>query len=217
MAQHEHHAHHGHRPEGKPKLTYFAGRGRAETTRLLFHDAGIEFDDVRLSDVTPLKPELLYGQVPLLEWGGVRLVQSVTIARFVARVTGHYGESAVEGAKIDQLLDGIIDHHAAAGAIRQHPEGSEERKKATEKFLAEAVPRFYGAFEKQIKASGGAFLLGQKLSLGDVALFNLLDNNKVNFPQINLDSYPALKKLAADVAARPKIAAWLAKRPNTPF
>src|SRR4051794_34472014 len=88
---HDHaHAHaHGHgRPEGKPKLTYFNGRGLAEATRLLFHDAGVEFDDVRLEDITALKGDLIYGQVPLLEWGNVRLVQSVTIARFVARVLG---------------------------------------------------------------------------------------------------------------------------------
>jgi glutathione S-transferase len=93
MADHAAHAGsrphgHGSLPEGKPKLTYFAGRGVAETTRLILHDAGIEFDDVRVSDITPIKGVLLYGQVPLLEWGNIRLVQSMTIARFVARVTG---------------------------------------------------------------------------------------------------------------------------------
>jgi prostaglandin-H2 D-isomerase / glutathione transferase len=66
-------------------------------------------------------------------------------------------------------------------------------------------------------ASGGPFLLGQKFSLGDAALFTLGDDNRLAYPQINLDSYPALKKHAADVAARPKIAAWIAKRPNTYF
>lgn len=87
----------------KAKLTYFNGRGLGEGVRLLLTEAGIEFEDVRLEDITPLKPELPFGQVcccaiicalrladlcaikvPLLEIDGLKLVQSVSIARYAS-------------------------------------------------------------------------------------------------------------------------------------
>ena len=74
----------------KVKLTYFNLRGRAEPTRLLLAYGGIEYEDCRLVPgfVDPkewmvLKPNTPYGSVPLLEWNGEVLAQSMAIARYL--------------------------------------------------------------------------------------------------------------------------------------
>jgi len=54
------------------KLYYFDAYGRAETIRMMLHRAGIQFQDIRISDmkeVQKLKDDdkLQYGQMPMVE------------------------------------------------------------------------------------------------------------------------------------------------------
>jgi hypothetical protein len=60
------------------KLTYFNGRDRAEVTRLIFTVAGQKFEDVRIEqDEWPShKSEMPLGQIPVLEFDGIKLSQS---------------------------------------------------------------------------------------------------------------------------------------------
>ena len=60
------------------KIYYFDLYARAEPTRMMLTKAGVAFEDVRLNheSFTALKPELEYGQVPMVELeDGARLVQ----------------------------------------------------------------------------------------------------------------------------------------------
>ncbi|XP_078702031.1 hematopoietic prostaglandin D synthase-like [Branchiostoma floridae x Branchiostoma belcheri] len=72
------------------KLTYFNGRGRGETIRLLFAAGGIKYEDVRIEGAQwpALKPNTPFGHLPILEVDGVTLSESATIARFVAKMAG---------------------------------------------------------------------------------------------------------------------------------
>ncbi|VDN23049.1 unnamed protein product [Cylicostephanus goldi] len=88
------------------KLTYFPVRGVAECARQvsfhlyystfikprvqIFALAGQEFEDVRLSheQFMPVKPNLPFGQMPVLEIDGEQLAQSKAICRFLARKFG---------------------------------------------------------------------------------------------------------------------------------
>jgi hypothetical protein len=90
-------------------LTYFDGRGLGEIPRLLLHEAGVKFEDRRLKDIAPLKGELPFGQVPLYQEGDFKLVQSQTIARYIARTHNLYGKDAKESAQIDLVVDGVGD------------------------------------------------------------------------------------------------------------
>ena len=72
----------------KIKVTYFNLRGRAEPVRLLLAYGGLEYEDCRLvpgfEDPKPwmaLKPKTPYGGLPLLEWNGETIAQSLTITR----------------------------------------------------------------------------------------------------------------------------------------
>ena len=122
------------------KLIYYNGRGRAETIRLVFALAGKEFDDHRIKpgkinfqlplfngsnglyymmknifseDMPALKPTLPFGQVPVLEYNGEMLCQSMTIARFVAPEFGLAGDTNLEAAQVDEIVDVITDFQNA--------------------------------------------------------------------------------------------------------
>merc|ERR1711910_230947 len=61
------------------RLTYFPPRGRAEISRLILKHAGAKFDDIRLTgeDFAKVKPILPYGSMPVLEYKGEVLFESI--------------------------------------------------------------------------------------------------------------------------------------------
>ena len=59
--------------------------------------------------MTKLKPSLPYGQVPLLEYKGTTVTQSVAIARFLAHEFGLGGKTHQIDANIDEVVDAITD------------------------------------------------------------------------------------------------------------
>ncbi|CAF3468100.1 unnamed protein product [Rotaria sp. Silwood1] len=93
------------------KLYYFNGRGRAEATRLLFTVAGQKFEDIRYEreEWPAHKSEMPLGQVPVLEVDGVKLVQSMAIARFLAKRFGLYGKDELQQARVDAVIDTAVD------------------------------------------------------------------------------------------------------------
>ena len=99
----------------KYKLIYFDTAGRAEVTRLLLHQAGVEFEDNRIKreEWPSLKQDMPFGQIPVLQIftdeGTKVLAQSNTIARFVARSHGLAGKDSWESAQCDMLVDAMDD------------------------------------------------------------------------------------------------------------
>lgn len=95
------------------KLTYFAGRGLAETSRMLLKAAGQQFEDYRypieMKDGQFSRPEwdadkskFLYEKIPVLEIDGGKhvIAQSKAIERFLARRFNMFGSNDVEAAII---------------------------------------------------------------------------------------------------------------------
>ena len=58
---------------------------------------------------TYIKPNMSWGQLPVLTWNGVQIGQSMTIARFIAREIGISGNNNLEMAKVDEIIDAIQD------------------------------------------------------------------------------------------------------------
>ena len=56
-------------------------------------------------DMAKLKPSLPYGQLPLLEYKGTTITQSVAIARFLAHEFGLGGKTPLIDANIDEVRD----------------------------------------------------------------------------------------------------------------
>jgi glutathione S-transferase len=93
------------------KLYYFNVRGRAEIARLIFSAAGEQFEDIRYerNEWSSHKSEMPLGQMPVLEVDGVKLTQSMTIARFLAKQFGLAGKDNLEEDKVDVVVDTSID------------------------------------------------------------------------------------------------------------
>merc|ERR1712045_524992 len=76
------------------KLTYFNLRARGEPCRLLLAYGGIKYEDERIpppwdptSTWASLKPTTPFGQLPVLNWDGVEICQSMAAARFMSTCT----------------------------------------------------------------------------------------------------------------------------------
>merc|ERR1712066_497497 len=133
----------------KVKLTYFNLRAKGEPARLLLAYGGIKYQDYRVSfeDQTEwkaMKPKTPYGSLPLLEWDGVCIAQSMAIARFLAREVGLAGRNSIEAAQIDEIVDAVNDIFQAGLAN----------------------------IEKILVSRGGQFMVGNALSWADLRLFD---------------------------------------------
>ena len=95
------------------KLTYLDGYGRGEQIRLLLTYVKQEFEDQRVSfeEVAKLREsgQLEFGQVPQLEWDGVKYVQSSAILRAIGANNGLYSSDPITMWKIDSLVDHTTD------------------------------------------------------------------------------------------------------------
>ena len=94
----------------KYTLIYFNARGGGEAIRLIFAQAGVEYEDKRLSNEqwAERKPTTPTGALPLLEVDGVAFPGSGPIARFVAERHGLAGANDLEKLRLAGIVDTII-------------------------------------------------------------------------------------------------------------
>jgi len=163
-----------------------------------------------------LKPTLAFGQVPLLQDGDFKLVQSNAILRHLARRIGGdlYGKNAHDHAHVDMILDGAEDLRARYLRLI-YGDGCSDPAKAT--YLADYLPGSLAHFEKILAGvhGGKGYLVGDFFTVADASFFEVLDT-QVNLSSTALDATPNLKAYHARVSARPNIAAYLAsgRRPG---
>ena len=91
------------------KLNYFNGRGRAELVRLIFAATGTSYTDNRISDWPANKDEQPLGQLPTMNTHGTTLVQSIAIARYVARECKLAGPDNLRQAQADAIVDTVME------------------------------------------------------------------------------------------------------------
>jgi glutathione S-transferase len=201
------------------KLYYFNTRGRAETFRLIFAAAGQQFEDIRYErDEWPShKDKMPLGQMPVLEFDGVKLPQSRTIARFLAKQFHLAGKDNFEQAKVDAVADTINDLIHAYAPFRAEQDEAKQQE-LTKKFLAEELPKHFKNLELlgKLYGDGGPYFVGNHLTWADLFFYDLgqtilgLDENALNNSQW-------LKQNRAEVEKQPRIAEYLKNRPKTAF
>ncbi|XP_070543838.1 glutathione S-transferase 1-like [Ptychodera flava] len=99
------------------KLKYFANRGRAEPSRLVFAAAGVEYEDIRFDpeqwqsekESVSASGKYPFGQMPVLEVDGEVIAQSQAIARYLANEFELAGKTNLDKAKVDMVVDALED------------------------------------------------------------------------------------------------------------
>jgi glutathione S-transferase len=207
--------------------------GRGEFVRLVLEEAGASYVDVaRLPDeegggmqaLTPFirgeRPGLPAYAPPILVHGDFVLAQTAAICAYLGERHGLAPDGPQERAQTLQLqltiadvVDEAHDTHHPVSAALYYEDQQEAARQAAKQFLDQRLPRFLPYFERVLEHRGGQWLNGDELSYADLSLFQLLEGLAYAFPRglaKATESTPLLLAHRARVAARPRIAAYLA-------
>jgi len=201
------------------KLYYFNGRGRAEQIRLVFTQAGVPYEDIRLTGEKweEFKPKTPYGFMPVLEVDGKMLAGSLPIVRYVAEQHGLAGSNAFENADIASITDILNDLEEKL--FQFFFQKDEAWRAELKKTLVEThFPRYLGALEKRAAGNNSAdgWIIGQRFTYADISIYLMCTYVDFRGGE-NVDEYPNLKKIKESVEKLPAIAKWLKERPETDF
>ncbi|NXT27972.1 HPGDS synthase, partial [Syrrhaptes paradoxus] len=193
------------------KLTYFNLRGRAEISRYLFAYSGTKYEDHRIepADWPKFKPTIPFGKLPVLEVDGVTVHQSLAIARYLAKESGLAGQTPVEQALADAIVDTIDDF------ITQLPwaeKNQDVRKQAFDDILSNKAPELLKDLDTFLGDKN--WLVGKSVTWADF-YWEVCSTSLLSFKPDLLNNYPRLSALRDRVQALPAIAAWIQKRPKT--
>ncbi|MBY8977537.1 glutathione S-transferase family protein [Rhodobacteraceae bacterium NNCM2] len=191
------------------RLTYFHGRGRAETTRWMLAAVGVDF--VNLPVETPAELDSLrasgklpFDQIPLLEIDGNCLSQSSAMIRYLARRGNLYGASDTDAMWCD-MVAGVVSDFAETAMQAAFKPTAEHAIADLQARFAKFGPRF----EARLDAQGSGFCAAEGMTFADVVLAEALSSYLEWCPDI-LDDTPRLRELYDTVTATPGIAAYLA-------
>ena len=114
------------------------------------------------------------------------------------------------------------DTHHPISTELYYEDQKKEAKARTGAFLAHRAPKYLGYFEQVLNdnPAGKAHAVGDKLTTEDLSLFQVWAGLSYAFPRAFAGAgkqYPALAALVAEVAAHPKVAAYLASECRIPF
>ena len=197
------------------RFTYFNSRGLGESIRLIFAQAGVEYEDRRVAgeEWEQLKPSTPTGQLPILEVDGKTLYGSRPIGRFLGERFGLGGSNDLENAEIAGFLDFFDDF-----LKKTYPyfmEKDETKKAEIKKNIEDnEIPKYVDILEKIVNSSSGNFIFGEKVTYGDLSFVAISELIMGMFPSY-LEGRPGLSKVKESVENLPNIARWLKERPKT--
>jgi len=157
------------------------------------------------------------GKVPALEHNGHHLIESASMCRYLANISGHrlYSADPLQAALIDQMID-LTCHHVGRWlgvyfyqevVLKLYYGKSPDDKAIAEAkgFLDQQLP-----FIEQTLAAN-RYLCGDRLTLADtIALPYFHAALSTSF---NLDRFPAITRWYEELSRRPAFAAALAHMP----
>jgi glutathione S-transferase len=233
-------------PPADPKyeLLYWPGiQGRGEFIRLALEDAGVPYDDVgrlpasegggaaaieRLLEepgpwLTPLGP-------PALRHGDVLVAQTAAILQYLAPRIGVVPDDEASRLRAHQIQLTLADlvaethqtHHPVAVSL-YYDDQRREAARCADAFVRERIPLFLRYLDRALDsnpAGGGRWLVGGACSYVDLSVFQVIAGLRYAFPNAmrrHERHYPRLAALHDAVAARPRIAAYLASERRIPF
>jgi len=214
-------------------------QGRGEFVRLLLEEAGADYVDVaRTKGGMATMSRSLEGEergalpfaAPFVKVGDVVVSQTANILAYLAPRLGLVPEDEALRAEASQIQLTIADlvaeahdtHHPIAGSL-YYEDQKKEAKRRTQIFVKERMPRYLGWLEDVLarnRESEGRWLVGRDLTYTDLSAFQVVEGLRYAFPNamVRLErKLPRLVALRDRVAARPRIAAYLASPRRLPF
>ncbi|MFW5920300.1 MAG: glutathione S-transferase [Polyangiales bacterium] len=221
-------------------LYYWPGiPGRGEYVRLVFEDAGIAYEDVaKATDAMERMSAVLDGDrggplpfaPPILEMDGMLVSQTIHICQVLSERLGTLPAEPAQqlacaqvGLTIADLIVEAHDTHHPLGAPLYYEDQKDAAKGRAKVFREQRLPKFLGYLERLLErneASGGKALVGADITYVDLAAYQTLEGIWYAFPnameRVKSD-LPKLHALRDRVAARPKLAAYLASERRLGF
>ena len=225
------------------ELFYWPGiQGRGEFVRLAFVDAGVPYDEVcrrpeaEGGGVAALEALLEGGAwlaplgPPALRHGKVVVAQTAVILQYVAPRIGVVPADAASQLRAHQIQLTIADlvaeahdtHHPIAVSLYFEDQRHEARRRAAF-FVRERIPKYLGYLDRALdsnRSGRGRWLVGRSCSYVDLSTFQVVEGLRYAFPRAMRRierRFPRLSALHDAVAARPRVAAYLASDQRVPF
>ncbi|HEY1981746.1 MAG TPA: glutathione S-transferase [Xanthobacteraceae bacterium] len=121
---------------------------------------------------------------------------------------------------ISDLVVEIHDTHHPISSSLYFEEQRPVARRRTKYFWRDRVPKFLGYFERVLKANGGRFTVGRRLSYIDLSLFQIIEGLRYAFPK-HMKRFekkiPGLVGLHDRVFERPRIKTYLASKRRIAF
>jgi glutathione S-transferase len=202
----------------KLTLTYFDfDAGRGEVARLALTLGGIAFEDRRVSfkDWEQVRDRYPFQTLPVLEVDGKLVAQSNAINRYVGKLAGLYPEDDWQALLCDEAMDAVEDLDHMIGPTLDLP--VETKQAARAELAAGPIPRYLEQLAARLKAAGGEYFAGGRLSVGDLKVWMMvrwLRGGVLDFIPTDICDRvaPLLVRHAERMAAQPKIAEYYARR-----
>lgn len=219
------------------ELHYWPGlQGRGEFVRLALEEAGVRYRDVAREGAGDLvggpdDPALATPSFapPVLKHGKRVIGQTAAILLYLGDRHGLAPKAEAGRLWTHQLQLTIADavteahdtHHPIASRLYYEEQKPEAQRRA-EDFCRYRMPKFLGWFETVLDRNpkGAGHLVGARVTYADLSLFQLVAGLRYAFPKASrraLRKAPKVAALAGSVAARPRIAAYLASDRRIPF
>nr|AAB01058.1 S-crystallin [Doryteuthis opalescens] len=221
-------------------LYYFNGRGRAEILRMMFAAAAVKYMDKRFefNEWDKYRKDMPSMRVPVLEMdGGMKMPETMAIARYLAREYNFYPKNSMDMMRCDYIADCFYEimhdymryYHWKNGRFRFGENGMMSSDNGNEGGNMESnydnylqwrymntLNRIMPFMERTLsmRNGGGQFFMGDQMMWCDMMCYCCLENPYTE-NQAMFSKFPKLMSLRTRVAAHPKVSAYLKSRCNT--
>ncbi|KAJ3663481.1 hypothetical protein Zmor_007739 [Zophobas morio] len=199
------------------KFTYLDTRGLGEMCRYLFKYGGIDFEDVRIKreNWPQHKDKTPFGVVPILEYNGKVVGQSLAIARYLAKKVKLVGDNDWESLEIDATADTINDIRIKLIPIIMEQDTT-KKQALLETLKKDTFGYYLPRLEAGAQKNNGYLVLG-RLTWADFYFSTVSTMFDIVTGEDILGSYPNLKGVRDKVHALPAIKKWIEVRPKSDF
>jgi glutathione S-transferase len=211
-------------------------QGRGEFVRLMLEDAGAEYVDVARTKggmarmmrfLEGDEPGALPFAPPFVRVGSLVVSQTANALAHLAPRLGLVPDDDAGRAEVAQIQLTIADllgevhdtHHPISGSL-YYEDQRREAKRRSESFVKERLPKYLGWLDDVLERNAGEWLVGHACTYADLSAFQMVEGLRYAFPNAMARverKVPRLVALRDHVAARPRLAEYLASPRRIPF